>query len=125
MEECSEDGSIDDQQRQYNFTLGVATSFIMHLRGSQDADNWCNGGTYQTGREELTWQTPTAVYEVTVIKQWVQGNEVSGILTMSLGIIVPLPDKSTQDFTEGTYIWDYSQESCPDTVKVAFKKITC
>jgi len=38
------------------------------------------------------------------------------MLTMSSGIMVPLPDKSAQDSIEGTYIWDYSQESCPDTL---------
>jgi len=35
---------------------------------------------------------------------------------MNSGIMVPLPNKSAQDSTEGTYVWDYSQESCPDTL---------
>jgi len=38
------------------------------------------------------------------------------MLTMSSGIMVPLPDKSAQDSMEGTYVWDYSQESCPNTL---------
>jgi len=80
----------------YNFTMGVATSFATHLQGSLDTGNWCTGGTYQTGKEELTYQTTTAVYEVTVLNQWARANEVSGMLTMSLGIMVPLPDKSAQ-----------------------------
>ena len=100
----------------YNFTMGVAISFTTHLQGSLDTGNWCTGGTYQTGKEELTYQTTTAVYEVIVLNQWVRANKVSGMLTMSLGIMVPLPDKSAQDSMEGTSVWDYSQESCPDTL---------
>jgi len=116
LQECGEDGVFDDQRSKYNFTLGVATSFTTHLQGLLDTDNWCTGGTYQTVSEELTWQTTTAVYEVTVIKQWARANEVSGMLTMSLRIMVPLPDKSAPDSMEGTFVWDYSQESCPDTL---------
>jgi len=56
------------------------------------------------------------VYEVMVLKQWARANKVSRMLTVSSGIMVPLPDKSAQDSTQGTYVWDYSQESCPDTL---------
>ena len=68
------------------------------------------------GNEALTGQTTTAIYKVTVIKLWARVNEVSGMLTMSSGIMVPLPDKSAQESTEGAYVWDYLQESCPDTL---------
>ena len=68
-----------------NFTLGVATSFATHLQGSLDNANWCTGETYQTGREELSYQTTTAVYEVLVFNQWAKANEVAGMLTMILG----------------------------------------
>jgi len=77
-----------------NFTLGVATSFTTHQQGTLDNANWCTGGTYQTGREELSYQTTTAVYEVLVLNQWAKANEVSCMLTMNSGIMVPLPDKS-------------------------------
>ena len=52
-----------------NFMLGVVTSFTMNLKGSLDDAHWCIRETYQNGNQELTHQTTTAVYEVTVVKQ--------------------------------------------------------
>jgi hypothetical protein len=43
-------------------------------------------------------------------------NDTVKTIKLSSGIMTDVTDKAVVDATEGTYVWDYSQEDCPDTM---------
>jgi hypothetical protein len=48
--------------------------------------------------------------------EWARVNEVSGMITTTSGLMVPITDRSMMDTQDGTYVWEYSQEDCPDSI---------
>ncbi len=48
--------------------------------------------------------------------EWAQVNEVSGMIMTTSGLIAPVMDRSMMDTQDGTYVWEYSQEDCPDSI---------
>jgi len=37
------------------------------------------------------------------------------MITTTSGLIAPVTDRSMMDTQDGTYVWEYSQEDCPDS----------
>ncbi len=48
--------------------------------------------------------------------EWARVDEVSGMITTTSGLIAPVTDRSMMDTQDGTYVWEYSQEDCPDSI---------
>jgi hypothetical protein len=48
--------------------------------------------------------------------EWACVKEVSGMITITSGLIAPVTDRSMMDTQDGTYVWEYSQEDCPDSM---------
>ncbi len=61
-------------------------------------------------------QDTQTVVEVSVRMEWARMNEVSGMITITSGFIAPFTDRSMMDIQDGTYVWKYSQEDCPDSI---------
>jgi len=61
-------------------------------------------------------QVTQSILEVSVSMQWARVNEVSGMITTTSGLIAPVTDRSMIDTQDGTYVWEYSQEDCPDSI---------
>ncbi len=57
-----------------------------------------------------------ASYEVLLRQEWARANNITGMITMASGVIAPTTDRSIMDSAEGTYVWNHSEESCPDTI---------
>jgi hypothetical protein len=38
------------------------------------------------------------------------------MITTTSGLIAPVTDRSMMDTQDGTYVWEYSQEDCPDSI---------
>ncbi len=61
-------------------------------------------------------QVTQSILEVSVRMEWARVNEVSGMITTTSGLIAPVTDQSMMDTQDGTYVWEYSQEDCPDSI---------
>ncbi len=57
-----------------------------------------------------------ASYEVLLRQEWARANNITGVLTMASRGTAPTTDRSIKDSAEGTYVWNHSEESCPDTI---------
>jgi hypothetical protein len=73
-------------------------------------------GTHTYGETILDWQVTQTVMEVSFRMEWARVNGVSGMITTTSGLIGPVTDRSMMDTQDGTYVWKYSQEDCPDSV---------
>jgi hypothetical protein len=91
-------------------------SFHTYLRGRVDINNNYEVGTFEYGSKKYTKQVVLASYEVLLRQEWARANDISEMITMASGIIAPTTDRSIMDSAEGTYVWNHSEESCPDTI---------
>jgi hypothetical protein len=57
-----------------------------------------------------------AVYEIYVRQKWARANDLTGSIKLSEYLMSTSKDRTLVDSGEGTYIWDYSQDACPDTL---------
>ncbi len=64
----------------------------------------------------LTNQVVQASYEVDIKQEWARANDLTGTIKLSGALIATTTDRATVDSGEGTYVWDYSQDACPDTL---------
>ena len=59
-----------------------------------------------------------AVYEVHIKQEWARANDLTNTLTMTGGLMATTTDRSAVDSGEGTFVWDYSEDACPDTLSL-------
>jgi hypothetical protein len=64
----------------------------------------------------LDCQATQTVVEVSIRMEWARANKVFGMITTTSGLIAPVTDRSLMDTRDGTYVWEYSQEDCPDSI---------
>ena len=95
--------------------MGVKTDFSVYLVGGLDAQGNCEVGAYEVDGEMLTNQVVLASYEVDIRQEWARTNDLIGTIKLSEALIATTTDRATVDSGEGTYVWDYSQDACPDT----------
>ncbi len=76
----------------------------------------CQVGTHTHGGVVIDRQATQSILEVSVRMEWARVNEVSGMITTTSGLIAPVTDRSMMDTHDGTYVWEYSQEDCPDSI---------
>ncbi len=64
----------------------------------------------------LKSQTASAMYEIYVRQEWARANDLMGTIKLSEYLMGTTTDRTLVDSGEGTYVWDYSQDACPDTL---------
>jgi hypothetical protein len=58
----------------------------------------------------------TAMYEIYVCQEWARANDLTGTIKLLEYLMGTTTDRTLVDSGEGTYVWDYSQDACPDTL---------
>jgi hypothetical protein len=53
-----------------------------------------------------------------------KSEQVSGMITTTSGVIAPITDRSMMDTQDGTYVWEYSQEDCPDSIVQLYLEVS-
>ncbi len=103
-------GMIVINKKSYPVQMGTVKSYTDFKEGSLDLKHNCQVGTLTHGGVVIYRQVTQMVME------WARVNEVSGMITTISGLIVPITDRSMMDTQDGTYVWEYSQEDCPDSI---------
>ncbi len=96
--------------------MGVKTDFSVYLVGGLDAQGNCEVGAYEVNGEMLTNQVVQASYEVDIKQVWARANDLTGTIKLTESLVATTTDRATVDSGEGTYVWDFSQDACPDTL---------
>jgi hypothetical protein len=109
-------GRIKINGKEHPFEMGVKTDFSVYLVGGLDAQGNCEVGAYEVDGEMLTGQVVLAAYEVDIRQEWARTNDLIGTIKLSEALIATTTDRATVDSGEGMYVWDYSQDACPDTL---------
>jgi hypothetical protein len=109
-------GRIKIKGKEHPFEMGVKTDFSVYLVGGLDAQGNCEVGAYEVDGEMLTGQVVLAAYEVDIRQEWARTNDLIGTIKLSEALVAMTMDRATVDSGEGTYVWDYSQDACPDTL---------
>ncbi len=68
------------------------------------------------GLLEVRSKVATAMYEIYVHQEWARANDLTGSVKLSEYLIGTTTDQTLVDSGEGTFVWDYSQDVCPDTL---------
>jgi hypothetical protein len=109
-------GMIVINKKSWPVQMGAVRSYSDYLEGSLDLGHNCQVGTHTHGGVVIDRQVTQSILEVSVRMEWARVNEVSGIITTTSGLIAPVTDRSMMDTQDGTYVWEYSQEDCPDSI---------
>jgi hypothetical protein len=109
-------GMIVINKKSWTVQMGAIRSYSDFLEGSLDLGHNCQVGTHTHGGVVLDLQTTQSVLEVLGRMEWARVNEVSGMITTTSGLITPVTDRSMMDTQDGTCVWEYSQEDCPDSI---------
>ncbi len=96
--------------------MNVRRSIIVDLVGGLDNDGNCEVGMYEVNGMPLRNQMATAMYEIYVRQEWARANDLTGTIKLSEYLMGTTTDWTLVDSGEGTYVWDHSQDACPDTL---------
>jgi hypothetical protein len=102
--------------KDYLFEMNVRRAIIVDLGGGLDNDGNCEVGLYEVNGVPLRNQMATAMYEIYVRQEWARANDLTGTIKLSEYLMGTTTDRTLVDSGEGTYVWDYSQDACPDTL---------
>jgi hypothetical protein len=89
---------------------------IVDLVGGLDNNDNCEVGLYKVNGVPLKSQMATAMYEIYVRQEWARANDLTGTIKLSEYQMGTTMDRTLVDSGEVTYVWDYSQDACPDTL---------
>ncbi len=64
----------------------------------------------------LKSQMATVMYEIYVRQEWARAKDLTGTIKLSEYLMGTTTDRTLVDSGKGTYVWDYSQDACPDTL---------
>ncbi len=81
-----------------------------------DNDGNCEVGLYEVNRVPLRNQMARAMCEIYIRQEWARANDFTGTIKLLEYMMGTTTDRTIVDSGEGTYIWDYSQDACPDTL---------
>ncbi len=114
---AAKDKTITTEKKVYPVKMGTTTSHTQFITGSLDDSHTCQVGVVDYGGKVLGDQTAQAIFEVTIREEWARVNDVTGMITMaSSGIIAPVKDQTVMDSAEGTYVWQHTEQACPDSI---------
>ncbi len=102
--------------KDYPFEMNVRRAIIVDLVGGLDNDGNCEVGLYEVKGVPLRNQMATAMYEIYVRQEWARANDLTGTIKLLEYLMGTTTDRTLVDSGEGTYVWDYSQDACPDTL---------
>jgi hypothetical protein len=102
--------------KDYPFEMNVRRSVIVDLVGELDNNGNCEVGLYEVNGVPLKSQMATAMYEIYVRQEWARANDLTGTIKLSEYLMGTTTDRTLVDSGVGTYVWDYSQDACPDTL---------
>jgi hypothetical protein len=100
--------------KDYPFEMNVRRSVVVDLLGGLDNDANCEVGLYEVNGVPLRNQMATAMYEIYVRREWARANDLTGTIKLSEYLMGTTTDRTLVDSGEDTYVWDYSQDACPD-----------
>ncbi len=89
---------------------------IVNLVGGLDNNGNCKVGLFEVNGVPLKSQMATEMYEIYVCQEWARANDLTGTIKLSEYLMGTTTDRTLVDSGEGTYVWDYSQDACPDTL---------
>jgi hypothetical protein len=69
----------------------------------------------------LNGQVAQGLYEITLREEFARLNELTGSLTLTLGVQAAAGDKSIVDSLEGTVVWEYDAMACPQMIVKLFR----
>ena len=93
--------------------MNVRRSIIVDLVVGLDNNGNCEVGLYEVNGVPLRNQMTTAMYEIYVRQEWARANDLTGTIKLSEYLMGTTTDRT---LVEGTYLWDHSQDACPDTL---------
>ncbi len=82
---------------------------------STSSEVWTTG-LFEVNGMPLKGQVATAMYEIYVRQEWDRANDLTGSINLLEYLMGTTLDRTLVDSGEGTYVWDYSQDVCPDTM---------
>ncbi len=100
--------------KDYPFEMNVRRAIIVDLVGGLDNNGNCEVGLYEVNGVTLRNQMATAMYEIYVRQEWARANDLTGTIKLSEYLLGTTMDRTLVDSGEGTYVWDHSQDACPD-----------
>jgi hypothetical protein len=53
---------------------------------------------------------------VDIKHEWARANDLTGTIKLTESLVATTMDRATVDSGEGTYLWDFSQDACSDTL---------
>jgi hypothetical protein len=102
--------------KDYPFEMNVRRAIIVDLVGGLDNDGNCEVGLNEVNGVPLRNQMATAMYEIYIRQEWARANDLTGTIKLSEYLMGTTRDRTLVDSGEGTYVWDHSQDACPDTL---------
>jgi hypothetical protein len=102
--------------KEQDYEMGVTTSFSTYLKGGLDVGNNCEVGVNEVNKVELGGQVMHAIYEADIRQEWAKANDLTGMLKLGESLRATPTDRAVVDSGEGTFVWDYMQDACPDTI---------
>jgi hypothetical protein len=96
--------------------MGAVHSYSDYLEGTLDLGHNCQVGTHMHGGVVIDRQVTQSILEVSVRMEWAWVNEISGMITTTSELIAPVMDRSMMYTQDGTYVWEFSQEDCPNSI---------
>jgi hypothetical protein len=100
--------------KDYPFKMNVRKAVIVDLVGSLDNYGNCEVGLFEFNSVTLKNQMATAMYEIYVRQEWARANDLTATIKLSEYLMGTTMDRTLVDSGEGTYVWDHSQDACPD-----------
>jgi hypothetical protein len=100
--------------KDYPFEMNVRRAVIVDLVGGLDNNGNCEVGLFEVNGVPLRSQMATAMYEIYVRQEWARANNLTGTIKLSEYLMGTTTDRTLVDSGEGTYVWDHSQDACPD-----------
>jgi hypothetical protein len=109
-------GKFKLKGNEYSFEMKVRRSVVVNLIGGLDNDGNCEVGLFEVNGVPLKSQVATAAYEIYVRQEWARANNLTRFIKLSEFLMGTTMDRMLVDSGEGPYVWDYSQDACPDTL---------
>jgi hypothetical protein len=100
-------GKIIINDRTFQGKIGATASHSMFLADKLDDESRCEVGIVTfPDRQTMSGQAGQGLYEITLREEFARLNELTGSLTLTLGVQAMAGDKSIVDSLEGTEVWD-------------------
>jgi hypothetical protein len=109
-------GRFKIKGKEYLFKMSDRRLLIVNLVGGLDSNNNREVGLFKVNGVSLRSQVATAMYKIYVRQEWARANNLIGTIKLSEYLISTTMDRTLVDSGEGTYVWDYLQDACPNTM---------